>query len=117
MRGRIYDVEATPAGATIPAFRVREQSPIGLMSETSWPSVLLTNEPRMDAQEARRLVARADRARWARNGEGPRVGGWVASTPNDDGQHWPVEGTEARRALMDVQWLAERFREIVPGPP
>ena len=113
LRGRIYDVEATPAGAMIPAFRVRAQSPIGLMSEMSWPSVVLTNEPRMDAKEARLLVARADRLRWARSGEGPRAGGWVASTPGDDGQHWPVDGAEARRALMDVQWLAQWFRELV----
>ena len=112
-RGRVYDVEATPAGATIPAFRVREKNPAGLMSETSWPSTLLTNEPRMDAPSARRVVANADRARWARSGDGWRYGAWVSSRPNDAEHVWPVDDAESRRSLMDVQWVASWFREAV----
>ncbi|MBV1780859.1 hypothetical protein KRR55_17230 [Paeniglutamicibacter sp. ABSL32-1] len=111
-RGRVYDVEATPAGAAIPAFRVRDKDPVGLLSATSWPSLLLTNEERMDEAAARGVVSAADRARWQPGGE-RRRGAWVSSRPGTADQQWPLEGAEARRALMDVQWVASWFRDVL----
>lgn len=111
-RGRLYDVEATPVGASIPAYRLRERAPEWRMSENE-PVTASAREPKSPTAEALSLVQQADRARWGRSKEGPRAGAWVASSDGDNGQKWSVEEAPQRRALMDAQSVAAWFGDLV----
>lgn len=115
----VYEVEATPRGASIPAFRLRTRYPVDVMSASRQPGSLLAQTNHIDPRLASRIVEEADRAAgkrgilWAKFAKTEEPGPWCGLEKNPSEPDWPVSSAEERLVLMQCQWMAEWFsREL-----
>lgn len=115
----VYEVEATPRGASIPAFRLRTRYPVDVMSASRQPGSLLSQMNHIDPRLASRIVEEADRAAgkrgilWAKFAKTEEPGPWCGLEKNPSEPDWPVSSAEERLVLMQCQWMAEWFsREL-----
>ncbi len=97
----------------MPAFRVRTEFPLALMSATTWPSPLLTDEGRISERSAKRLMAQADSGRWSSNPDGPFRGKWVSSSPESHREVIAESELHAYSNVMDAQWVIAWFRTFL----
>lgn len=115
----VYEVEANPRGASIPAFRLRTRYPVDVMSASRQPGSLLAQTNHIDPRLASRIVEEADRAAgkrgilWAKFAKTEEPGPWCGLEKNPSEPDWPVSSAEERLVLMQCQWMAEWFsREL-----
>jgi hypothetical protein len=115
----VYEVEAVPRGASIPAFRLRTRFPADVMSVKREPGSKLGASNLIDAQDAARVVEAADRSAgrrwplWAMRAKREEQGPWRGLDGDDAEPLWPASDDATRADLMQCQWVAEWFSRLL----
>lgn len=118
----VYEVEATPRGASIPAFRLRTRFPVDVMSASRQPGSLLAQTNQIEPRLASSIVQEADRAAgkrgilWAKFAKTEEPGPWCGSEKDHTEPEWPVSSAQERMVLMQCQWMAEWFSRKMGQP-